>query len=216
MTRVRFVARFACTASLSLFPVAISPTFAVTRPVQASAEADADLLEIRNHRLTLDGLRQLGEIYKRLAKEAGQHPKTKQLADVEAKLAALGEKEELTEVEEERMHILTEQIARIRVERDAAVSLGDPKTLSEMERKIESTPALSRAVREGGMTARQFATAQMALAQSLMAYGFQKSGAMKELPKEVSKENVEFLRAHEEEVRALTAEWKTLSDDRLR
>jgi hypothetical protein len=216
MTRYCVVARFACAASLLLCPVAMSPAVAATLSLQASAETDADLLEIRNHRLTLDGIRQLGDIYKRVAREAGEHPKAKQLADVEAKLATLTEKEELTEAEEERMNVLTEQIARIKAEMEATDDLSDAKTLSEMVKKIEATPALARAVRAGGMTPRQFATAQMALAQSLMAYGFQKSGMVKELPKEVSKENVEFLRAHEEEVRAITAEWKTLSKDRSR
>jgi hypothetical protein len=50
--------------------------------------------------------------------------------------------------------------------------------------------------------------------QAALAYGLQKAGGLKQLPDEVSRENVEFVRQHEREIEALRAEREKAAGDR--
>lgn len=181
---------------------------------QAKAQADRDLAEVKAYRLSMDGLRKIGLVYKALYEAAMSDPKLKQLVAKEAELEKieeqLAEKEEWTDAETQKVEALRAEIEKLEESKDNSADLGDAKTISDMARQIEATPMYATAVRRAGMSSREFATAQLALFQSMMAYGFMKSGHVKELPAnaEISKENVDFLRTHEKEIEALTAEWK--------
>jgi hypothetical protein len=106
------------------------------------------------------------------------------------------------------MDALAEEIERLEQDDDEDAALGSARTLSEMASRIDALPALAAAVRGAGMTTRELATAELALVQAGLAYGLQKAGLLKQLPEEVSKENVEFVRQHEREIEALRAEWE--------
>jgi hypothetical protein len=69
---------------------------------------------------------------------------------------------------------------------------------------------LAAAVAQAGMKPREFATAQLAFFNTMIAYAFVKEGAVNELPPGVSKENIEFVRTHEAEIEAISKKWDTL------
>ncbi len=203
--------------TLTTIPAVIALTFAMApTPVSQATQTDRDLKEVLSYRLSMDVMRKLGTIYKVMAEEAQKDPAYQKRAALQAELKALGDKEELTDAESDRMTALSEQIQQLEEEADDESPLGDDEgqaqTLTDMASRIERVPAAAAAVRKAGMTPREFATAQLALFQSMMAYGFSKAGTIKELPAGVSKENVEFLRTHEEEIKALTAEWEKFKD----
>ena len=175
---------------------------------------DRDAQEVKSYRLSMSVLQKLGAIHKAAAAARMKDPRYQQLAGRKAELAALEAKQQPTDAEQERMGVLAEEIERLEQSDDEDAALGNARTLSEMAGKIDTLPALAAAVRGAGMTTREFATAELALLQAGLAYGLQKAGRLKQLPDEVSKENVEFVRQHEREIEALRAEWETAAGDR--
>ena len=175
---------------------------------------DRDAQEVKSYRLSMSVLQKLGAIHKAAAAARMKDPRYQQLAGRKAELAALEAKQEPTDAEQERMGVLAEEIERLEQSDDEDAALGNARTLSEMAGKIDTLPALAAAVRGAFMTTREFATAELALLQAGLAYGLQKAGRLKQLPDEVSKENVEFVRQHEREIEALRAEWETAAGDR--
>lgn len=169
---------------------------------------DRDAQEVKSYRLSMSVLQKLGAIHEAAAAARMKDPRYQQLAGKKGELATLEAKQEPTDAEQERMGALAEEIERLEQGDDEDASLGNARTLSEMAGKIDALPALAAAVRGAGMTTREFATAELALVQAGLAYGLQKAGQLKQLPDEVSKENVEFLRQHEQEIKALRAEWE--------
>ena len=95
----------------------------------------------------------------------------------------------------------------------------DDQSLDGIARKIERVPAMAAAVRDAGLSPREFATITMAMVQSAMA-----AGVLQMRPKDnadslvremkANVENVRFIREHEAELKqkqdAMAAEMKKL------
>lgn len=190
--------------------VLVVPALAQT----TGAPLDRDAQEVKSYRLSLSVLQKLAAIHKAAAAARMEDPRQQQLAGKKAELAKLQAKEEPTDAEQERMDALAEEIERLEQGDDEDGDLGDARSLSEMAAKIDAQPALAAAVHGAGMTTREFATAELALLQAALAYGLQKAGGLKQLPDEVSRENVEFVRQHEREIEALRAEREKAAGDR--
>jgi hypothetical protein len=169
----------------------------------APAQADSDLQEVQRYRLSMDMVRKLAAVYKAAAAEEAKDPQRQQIAKKKAELAALEGKEEPTEAEQERMAALADEIERLEEAAEPGATLEDATTLTEMARRMDAVPAFAAAVRGAGMTTREFATAQLALLQAGIAYALSKSSPEKPPPPGVSKENLEFVRLHEQEIEAL-------------
>ncbi len=98
----------------------------------------------------------------------------------------------------------------------------DDQSLDGIAAKIERTPPMAAAVREAGLSPREFATITMAMLQSAMA-----GGVLQMRPKDnadslvremkANMDNVRFMREHEAEIKqkqeALAAEFKKLGVD---
>ena len=187
---------------------------ASARAQRTAATPDRDTVEVKNYRLSLPVLQKLGAIHKAAAAARMKDPRYQQLAAKKAELATLQAKAEPTDAEQERMSALAEEIERLEQGDDEDADLGSARTLTEMAAQIDAHPARAAAVRGAGMTTREFVTAELALLQAGLAYGLQKAGQLKQLPDEVSKENVEFVRQHEREIEALRAEWQKAAGGR--
>ena len=132
----------------------------------APTQADSDLQEVQNHRLSMDGIRKLTAVYRAVAAAEAKDPRRQQIAKKKAELKALENKEEPTAAEQERMEALADEIARLEEGADSDVNLNGATTLSEMARRLDAVPAFAAAVRGAGMTTREFATAQLSLLQT--------------------------------------------------
>jgi hypothetical protein len=174
----------------------------------ARAQSDRDLQEVQSYRLSMDGVRKLTAVYKAMAAAEAKDPKRQQIAKKKAERKALESKEDPTDAEQERMAALADEIARLEESADSDVSLDGATTLSDMVQRLDAVPAFAAAVRGAGMTTREFATAQLALLQTGIAYALLKSSPGKQPPPGVSKENLEFMRLHEQEIEALRARWE--------
>ncbi len=177
-------------------------------PTTAPAQGDRDLQEVQSYRLSMDVVRKLAAVYKAMAAAEAKDPKRQQIAKKKAELAALESKEDPTDAEQERMAALADEIARLEESADSDVTLDGATTLSEMVQRLDAVPAFAAAVRGAGMTTRDFATAQLALLQTGIAYALLKSSPGKQPPPGVSRDNLEFMRLHEQEIEALRATWE--------
>jgi hypothetical protein len=174
-------------------------------PAAALAQLKGDAAEIRNYRLTMDKVRALVGVYEKVGEQAKKDPKRRELAAKEKELDALTNKENPTAADERRMEKLGQEIEALESALDGDADGG---SLTDMARSIERNPTLASAVRSAGFKPREFAVAQLALFQAMFTHGLQKSGHLKELPKEVSPENVRFVAQHEVELEKLTARHK--------
>ena len=173
----------------------------------APAQADRDLQEVQGYRLSMDVVRKMTAVYKAAAAEEAKDPRRQQIAKKKAELAALEGKEEPTEAEQERMAALADEIERLEEAAESGVTLEGATTLTEMARRMDAVPAFAAAVRGAGLTTREFATAQLALLQAGIAHALLKGSPDKAPPPGVSKENLEFVRLHQQEIEALRAGW---------
>jgi hypothetical protein len=176
----------------------------------AAAQPDADAKEIAAYRLTMERVKKMMSATRAMAREMMQDPKIRESRKIEAELEALEKKDELTEADEKRMEELSMRQEQLEEEIDNPLG-GDTKNLDEMEARIRKSPALVQALGKEGVAPREYATFWIVYLQAAFAHGFQKSGMLKELPKDVHPENVKFIADHEAEIQAMQKELEGLS-----
>lgn len=81
----------------------------------------------------------------------------------------------------------------------------DQKTISGTVRAIERHPALVAAIKNAGMTTREYVVMGMTLMMTAIAVGLKRQGslAMKELPPSISKENAAFVEQNFDKIETL-------------
>jgi hypothetical protein len=90
----------------------------------------------------------------------------------------------------------------------------DDDNIANMAARYDRVPALKSALAGAGITSKEFATFSLSYIQAAMAYGVMSQGPenlrAKEVPKGTPKENVDFVRAHQELIQKLDKELKAL------
>jgi hypothetical protein len=176
-----------------------------------NAQIDADMREIQEYRLSMAKVQQMNDAYLAFFKSLQSDPKFLALQKAREELRALENKADLTEADERRIERLERQVQ----EAEDVVSpetSSDQQSLADMTRRIESQPRFAEAVKQAGLTPREFAKIQVSLMQAMFAHGFKKAGAVKELPKEVPAENVKFVEEHEAQLTAMAKQWQSLGN----
>jgi hypothetical protein len=177
---------------------------------QTTSENEADVKEMASYRLTMDGVRKVAVVMRAAAEEQKKDPKYQELAKTEAELEALRKKDEPTDAEMGRIEELSAKQRQLKDTMDSASSINDAKTLDEMAAQLQKEPRLAAALASAGMSAREFSKFMFAMLGASFAASLQKSGMLKELPKEVNAENVKFILEHEAELQKLQEEMKGL------
>jgi hypothetical protein len=177
---------------------------------------DADAKELKSYTLTLPALKQYVTATRNMFAAAKADPRVQALDKLEAEIDKLQEKEEFTDADSARLE-------KLEAERDALkeklpnLNMADPrlKTLSDIEAAIKREPLIANALHASGMSARDYAKFTLAFFQAAMIQGMQKSGLVKEIPKElqatVNLENVKFVEANQAEISKLMAEFQAAS-----
>ncbi len=186
--------RFALTA----FLVAIA---AAPAAAQASSSA-ADTREVLAYRLTMPKLNQLNQAMADVQRQREADPAYQRLQGKRRELAALGEKDELSEAEQERMERLEEEIAEAEQAEEGPDEAD--QSLAGMSRRMERDPRIAGALRRASLAPREAATMQIALLQAVLVAGLLESGHLKEIPKDASPENVRFVQANQAAINAMT------------
>jgi hypothetical protein len=146
----------------------------------AGSESAKDQQVVGDYKLSMDVLQRIAKANKSAAASGG-NPAKQRLTKQKAELAALEAKDDPTAAEQQRMMVLADEIAR----------------------RVDATPALAAAVKSVGLSSREYATAILALMEASIAHAFIKQGLAKQAPPGVSKHNLEFVRANEQQIVAL-------------
>jgi hypothetical protein len=179
----------------------------------AQTQVDTDTKEILSYRLTLDGLEQFAAATRQMVEAAKNDPRYREMTRLQSELKALDDKEELTEADEARAEKLREQLETLEdTMPTGGINASDTKSLSEMEAALRKEPLMANALESAGMSAREYAKFTIAFFQAVMVHGMQKSGMVKELPKDLqatmNMENITFVEAHQAEITALMKEFQ--------
>ena len=183
---------------------------------QSSGFSPADSKELASYRLTMETTKKVYGLMRALAQEMAKDPKVQALQKTKAEIELLQKKDELTDAESARLEKLmmqAEQQEDALGQENGALNLGNAQNLNQMEAAIKSHPPLAAALSRAGLTPREYSKYFLASLMAGMVAGFQKSGAIKQLPpdlKEVSPENVKFMLDHEAELAAMQKEMEAL------
>jgi len=205
----------AVVGAVASFVLAISPLLGGAAFAQGTSAADRDAAELKNYRLTMVKIRQLGQAGAAIAKAAQADPRYQAEKALDREIETLEKKEQLTAAEEKRLE-------ELRAKKEAAEAEADAKepgqskdeSLDETARRIEREPAFAGAIRSAGLTPREYALVSMVTFQAMLAHSLQKSLEGKELPKEaaagVLAENIKFVADNEAEITRLLQQLQTL------
>jgi hypothetical protein len=165
--------------------------------------ADADTREILAYRLTMAKLKQLNTVMADLDRQHEADPAYQQLKKKKQELAALGEKEEPTAADQDRMARLEAEIEELE-QADEGPEDQD-QSLSAMAERMASDPRVAAALKKAGLAPREAATMSLALFQAAFTVGMLDTGTITSIPKEINTDNVKFYQANRAEIEALTA-----------
>jgi multidrug efflux pump subunit AcrB len=197
-------------ASISLAIVLASGVVSVQvqARTQERAEIDRDVQELRSYRLTMPKVREMAVATLAYAQAQSRDPKVQARRQREKELTALEAKSEarLTAAEQKRREELR---AKLEAEDAEAERRGDdeePKTLSDMARRIEREPDLANAIRSAGLTTREYSLVTLSFFNAMFAHGMKKAGTIKEIPADILPENIAFIQSNEAELNSLFAQ----------
>ena len=192
----------------------LSATLIISLASAASAQSlsAADTKELASYRLTMETTKKIYALFRAIGQEMASDPKVQALQKTKAEIAALSKKDELTDAESERLEKLEMQAEQQEEALEAemgSTNMSNAQSLNQMEAAIKANPRFTAAISKVGLTPREYAKWTLASLMAGMVAGFQKSGVLKELPKdlkEVNPENVKFILEHEAELNAMRAE----------
>lgn len=184
---------------------------------QSSGFSAADTKELASYRLTMETTKKVYGLMRAIAQEMASDPKAQALQKTKAEIQALSKKDELTDAESarlEKLNMLAEQ-QEDALEKAAggSMNMSNAQNLNEMEAAIKANPRFVAALSKAGLSPRDYSKYFLATLMAGMVASFQKSGLLKEMPKdlkEVNPENVKFILEHEAELTAMQKEMEAL------
>ena len=187
-----------------------------TAGIAAQAALDPDEKELRSYALTTASMKQFVAATRAMMTAAKADPRYAEVMKLEAEIDKLEAKEEPSDADYERLEKLNAQLEALK-DKLPQVNMADAnlKSLTDIENAIKSEPLMANALKSAGMSPRDYAKFTLAFFQAAMIHGMQKSGLVKEVPKDlqatVNMANVKFIQDNEAEINALMAEFKAAS-----
>lgn len=184
---------------------------APTTLAQASS-ASADEKEIAAYRLTAESLTKIKRAMRLSAEAEARSPKVQAQIKLQSAVDSLRKKDELSDAEQARLEKLEEQLAKAEEEDDLLADAEE--SLSQLAKRISEFKPLADALRQVGMTPREFGVWTMAYLEAAMAMSMKQSGMAKDIPKDVNLANVKFVEVHIAEIKAMQEEYERVSKKR--
>lgn len=186
---------------VSVLAAALSAAPGMALAQAPSSRSAQDLQAIRDYKLSMPVVEKIAKANAAAKQAAAKDPKQQRLAKLEAELAALTAREDLTEAEWKRMGVLEDEIAR--AEDDGDDGRNGTGSLADFARQVEANPPLAAALRSVGLSSREYATAVFALFEAGMTDAFIEQKLLKQAPPEVSKHNLDFVRQNRVQLTAM-------------
>jgi hypothetical protein len=182
-------------------------------PLGAQSVATNDMAEMKAYRLTMDGLRKMVVAGENMARAMANDPGYKAQLALDAEIEALEKKDDLTEAESKKLDHLRAKLEELE-EKNSWQSDGGGESLDEIARRVERLPVIAKAIREAGLSPREYTLVSMVTFQVMMVHGMQKEFGSKQLPPElagtVRTENLKFVADNEAEITRLLEKMKSL------
>jgi hypothetical protein len=169
----------------------------VTTIAHAVQPRSSDDQELRTVKLTMERVQQVDRAMTALAKAVQSDPALQ--AKIKRRQAIESGEAEPTAAEEAEM-----------MREEAEEEEDGQQTITSATREIEREPKFVAALRSAGLTPREFVLTQTALFQASFAHGAHKLGQLKEIPKEIPPEHVDFVATHEQELAAMWKRWQEI------
>jgi hypothetical protein len=215
-TRPSVLARACASICLAITLTASSPLSGAPLHAQTQdrAEIERDVQELRSYRLTMPKVKQMAAATLAYAQAQSRNPQVQARRQREKELTALEAKSEarLTAAEQKRIEELR---AKLEAEDADAARRGDdvePKTLSDMARRIDREPDLANAIRTAGLTTREYSLLTLSFFNAMFAHGMKKAGTIKEMPADILPDNIAFILANEAELNQIFAQLQTYDE----
>ena len=198
----------------SVLVACLVASLGVAGAAQVPGLSPADSKELASYQLTMDTAKKVFGAIRLMMVEMKKDPKVQALMKTEAELETLEKKEELTEAESERLEKLRELREQQKEAVDNTVFTSDgmqkADSLDAMEAEIKRQPKAAALLTQAGVSPREYAKFMLASVMAGMVAGFQKSGMIKDLPKELSASinpaNIKFMEEHGAELEQMQKE----------
>jgi hypothetical protein len=166
------------------------------------AEIERDVQELRAYRLTMPKVKQMAAATLAYAQAQSRDPRVQARRQREKDLTALETKSaaRLTDAEQKRLEELRAKLAADNAEAARRGDDQEPKTLGDMARRIEREPDLANAIRNAGLTTREYSMLTLSFFNAMFAHGMKKAGTIKEMPAHILPENIAFIQSNEAEL----------------
>lgn len=183
-------------------------------PLEAQRGADSkDAAEIKAYRLTMDGLRKMAAAGENLARAISADPRFKAGQALNQQIEALEQKDELTEAESKKLEDLRAKLEELESKKDQDGDASS-QTLDDMVRRIEREPVMAKAIRDAGLSPREYTLVGLVTFQAMMVHGIQKQFGNKQLPPDLAAtvlaDNIKFVSNNEAEITRLLEKMKSL------
>ena len=158
-------------------------------------------------------LRKMATAGENIAKAVANDPRFKAEQALKQEISALEKKDELTDAESEKLDDLRAKLEEME-EKNSGSSDANAETLDEMARRIEREPLMAKAIRDAGLSPREYTLLSLVTFQAMMVHGVQKQLGNKPLPPDVAStvlaENIKFVADNEAEITRLMEKMKAL------
>jgi hypothetical protein len=182
-----------------------SSSFAVAQ----DRSGDADLKELASYTLTVDTINKMERVTKVMVASLQNDPRYVEQRKLENELDALEQKDNLTDAEQRRIDAINARMEQLENADDDEPDSDSGDSLSDMARKIANTPPLAAALKQVGMTPREYAKASMAIFQAGFALAAkqmtEKMGKPFKTPEGVNPANIKFFQEHEADLKRMQA-----------
>lgn len=186
---------------------AIAVAVVAALPVSAQTPgSDRDAAELKSYRLTMDGLRKMATAGENLAKAIANDPRFKAEQALKKDIDDLERKDELSEAESKKLDDLRAKLEEMEEKNSGSDDASD-QTLDGIAKRIEKEPVMAKAIRDAGLTPREYTLMGLVTFQAMMVHGMQKQFGNKQLPPDVAAtvlaDNIKFVAANEAEITKL-------------
>ena len=188
----------------SVFALSLMLVGPLVLPAAASAQpASPDDRELAAYRLTLANVRKLAAVMRASADETvTPDPRAVEIMTLSKEIGALNAKKTRTPAEEARLTAANARVTIVENEmRKAARQQPAGNTIDGMVTQFSRQPGLAKILAREKFSARECATAYLALLHTAAVYGAS-GGAVNldTLPPSVSRQNIAFMKANEKEI----------------
>ena len=177
-----------------------------TPAAQPPKPVESDLRELATYTLSMDTLNKVDRAMRAAMAEMKKDPKFQEVQRLQSELDALKKKDETTEEEDRRIESLGPRIEELESQA-SPLKMDDAATISEMAANIQKEPRLAGPLQREGLTPREFSKFMLAMIQAGFAAGMQKAGLLKTTPEGTNPANIQWVIAHEEDLKKMQAAW---------